>query len=270
MDLQTIATNIEFSNGIWYSKTRQKVSYPDKGNQDSFALEENSFWFLHRNRCIVSLVKKFSPHSHLFDIGGGNGFVAQALENEGIDTVVVEPGEDGISNAKKRNIKNLICSTLTDAGFNSNSISSMGLFDVLEHVEQDDVFLKDLFKLLAPEGKLYITVPAYQLLWSHEDEVGGHFRRYTMRMLEKKLLSAGFGITYKTYLFSLLPFPIFLLRSLPNRIGLNKKPASLDNHQQAHRNVSIFNKISQWELRLISKLKSIPFGGSCVVVAHKN
>jgi hypothetical protein len=43
-----------------------------------------SFWFLHRNRCIVSLVRRFAPDGRFLDIGGGNGYVARGLVAAGI------------------------------------------------------------------------------------------------------------------------------------------------------------------------------------------
>ena len=269
MDLSGIAHNIEFRNGVWYARTRQRVSYPDTGNQNSFELEDSSSWFLHRNRCIAALVKKFSPDSYLFDIGGGNGIVSRALENEGIKTVLVEPGEKGIQNAKARNIKNLICATLEDAAFIPDSIPSIGLFDVLEHIENDDAFLKVLCRLLIPGGKIYISVPAYQVLWSNEDKLGGHFRRYTLKLLEKKLTQSGFGILYKTYIFCALPIPILVMRSIPSWLGLAKNEIVVADHKQTHSDISMLDKIHNWELRQISKWKTIPFGGSCVIAAYK-
>jgi 2-polyprenyl-3-methyl-5-hydroxy-6-metoxy-1,4-benzoquinol methylase len=270
MNFQEIATNLQFSDGIWYSKTINRVSYPEDGNQNTFLVEENSFWFLHRNHCIAELVKRFSPNSCLFDIGGGNGKVSQALENEGIETVLVEPGKAGILNAKKRNIKNLICSTLEDAAFIPGSIPSIGLFDVLEHVEDDNTFLNELNRLLIPNGKIYISVPAYSLLWSNDDDLGGHYRRYNLNLLEKKLTQTGFTILYKTYIFCALPIPIFLLRSIPSRLGLSKNQIVVAEHKRIHSGMAILNKVHQWELRRIQKWKTIPFGGSCLIAASKS
>src|SRR5882762_915370 len=98
-----------------FSKKISKISYPETGNENCFQIEENSFWFNHRNNCVREAVLRYSPNSIFFDIGGGNGFVARELENKGISTVLVEPGIQGCLNAKKRNLKNLICSTLENA-----------------------------------------------------------------------------------------------------------------------------------------------------------
>ena len=269
MNFQEIASNLQYTSGIWYSREKNTISYPESGNQNSFQIEEDSPWFQHRNSCIAALVKKFSPNETIFDIGGGNGIVSIGLEREGINTVLVEPGEAGILNAQKRNLKNLICSTLNDAAFMPDSIPSIGLFDVLEHVEDDHAFLKNLNNLLVPNGKIYISVPAYSFLWSNEDDLGGHYRRYTLDLLEKKLKQTGFRLLYKTYIFCVLPIPIFLMRSVPSRLGLAKNSIVVSDQKQVHSSISILNKVHQWELRRIQKWKTIPFGGSCLLAAHK-
>ena len=82
VDIASIAPGLELhEDGIWYSPDEQPVSYPDEGHGACIALEDGSFWFRHRNRCIVAAVKAFPPPDGgtIFDIGGGNGFVARGL-----------------------------------------------------------------------------------------------------------------------------------------------------------------------------------------------
>ena len=68
----------------------------------------------------------------------------------------------GAINAYKRGIKNVLCSTLEDAGFELCSVDSVGLFDVVEHIEDDYLFLKNINKYLKDDGYIYINVIA---LW---------------------------------------------------------------------------------------------------------
>jgi len=78
IDLKSISMGLELGDdGIWYSTDTENISYPSEGNDACFAVEENSFWFKHRNKCITSVVKCFPPENNgtIFDIGGGNGFV---------------------------------------------------------------------------------------------------------------------------------------------------------------------------------------------------
>jgi hypothetical protein len=102
MNLQEYATVLIEKNGIFYSKEQGKVSYRESGNESCFQIEENSFWFRHRNNCIVGSVMEYCTNSTFFDVGGGNGFVAKGLEDKGISKVLIEPGIQGCINAKKR------------------------------------------------------------------------------------------------------------------------------------------------------------------------
>ena len=74
LDLQSLAPGLERREpGIWFARRQGEVSYPPRGNAACLEIEDRSFWFLHRNRCIVSLVRRFAPDGPLLDIGGGNG-----------------------------------------------------------------------------------------------------------------------------------------------------------------------------------------------------
>lgn len=271
IDNNIISSELYSKDGIWYSKKNTIISYPDDGNDNCLILEESSFWFRHRNNCITEAIKKFSSPV-IFDVGGGNGYVSKGMADAGFKVVLLEPGERGVQNAKKRGIENIICSTLENTGFCPKTIPSIGMFDVLEHIENDLNFLSYIKDLLILNGRLYITVPAYWFLWSLDDDATGHFRRYTIRQLSKKLKSIGFEIEYSTYFFSILPLPIFFFRTLPNKLGLKKSKSPMDQHLNLHREkkgiINIFlNILLNIELKLIKKQKRLWFGGSCLIVA---
>lgn len=80
------------------------------GNDQCFGIENKSFWFQHRNTCIVELVQKFPPRGNgpILDVGGGDGFVAKGLMDAGWDVVLVAPGPVGARNAKARCLHNII------------------------------------------------------------------------------------------------------------------------------------------------------------------
>jgi len=75
-DLSLYAPKLELGpEGIWYATHQETVSYPTDGNDECFGIEDSSFWFRHRNSCIVELVKMFPPQGSgpIFDVGGGTG-----------------------------------------------------------------------------------------------------------------------------------------------------------------------------------------------------
>jgi 2-polyprenyl-3-methyl-5-hydroxy-6-metoxy-1,4-benzoquinol methylase len=78
--------------------------------------------------------------------------------------------------------------------------------DVLEHLDDDVEGLRTLRSLLVPGGQAVVTVPAYRWLWSGEDEISQHRRRYTRRSLLASCRSAGMDVLYASYFnLSLLP-----------------------------------------------------------------
>jgi 2-polyprenyl-3-methyl-5-hydroxy-6-metoxy-1,4-benzoquinol methylase len=277
VDIQSISSGLELGeDGIWYSRDQQNISYPSDANEGCFALEDGSFWFRHRNNCIASVVTSFPPADNgtIFDIGGGNGFVASGLVDAGFDVALLEPGRDGVLNAKKRGLENVICATTDTAGLKQQSLSAVGLFDVIEHIENDLSFLQSIRKLMKKGGRLYATVPSYRFLWSEEDVNAGHFRRYALKDICRVLESAGFQLEYSTYIFRLLPAPIFLFRSLPFKLGLSGKEkrtdsASRDHASQGGSASRILGSILSREINKLDKGKSMRFGGSCLVVAKR-
>jgi len=62
VDIKAISSGLFLADdGIWYSKHKRGISYPEEGNQDFFGIEDNSFWFKHKNKCIVSLANNYPP-----------------------------------------------------------------------------------------------------------------------------------------------------------------------------------------------------------------
>lgn len=271
MNLNDFTIGLDQSEGFYYSKGHSVISYPDNGNNVYFDIEETSFWFRHRNDCICEAVKIYSPDKVFFDIGGGNGFVSKALEDIPVTVVLVEPGRQGCINAKSRGLKNIICSSWEEAHFKAEALPAVGLFDVVEHIKEDSVFLRSIYRSLQKDGLIFITVPAFQALWSYEDVEAGHYRRYTLMSLKSLLTEIGFKVEYSTYLFSFLPAPIFLFRTLKGKIWRKKKNDAVKGEHKKGNGIlaTVIDVVNKWERKRIRKGKTIPFGSTCFVVARK-
>lgn len=266
------------TDGIWYSSDRPSVSYSSGGNEQCFEVEDRSFWFAHRNACIATIANLYPPEDAgtIFDIGGGNGFVALGLKNAGFEVAVVEPGIAGAVNAKKRGISPVICATSESANFSPGCLPALGLFDVVEHIEDDLAFLQSLRELLKSRSRLYLTVPAYTSLWSEDDVRAGHFRRYRLENISNLLRTAGYQIEFSSYIFRFLPAPIFLMRTLPFRLGLSRKKevatATSRDHVVDPDSVPmrVLSSLLQSEIECLRQNKPMRFGGSCLLVAQKS
>jgi len=249
------------------------VSYPTDGNALCFQVEDNSFWFRHRNRCITAVVGQFPPGGAILDIGGGNGFVARALIDAGYDTTLLEPGAEGAANARThRKIPNVIHSTLEDAGLAPGSVAAAGAFDVVEHIEDDGAFTARLYSLLQPGGLVYVTVPAHQWLWSAADDEAGHFRRYSTARLRACFEAEGFEVLYTTYFFEALLPPLLLMRTLPYALGFRKRRVASDQteHMTGGGFLSaLLQKLLAREVDAIAHRRTLPTGTSCLLVARR-
>jgi SAM-dependent methyltransferase len=278
IDLTTISRNLEqTTDGVWCCPSRSPISYPEWGNEACFQVEESSFWFRHRNACILEAVRQFPPPGPLFDVGGGNGFVAKSMQDAGFEVVLVEPGAVGAANARRRGIQYVVRATLEDAAFLPDSLPAISLFDVVEHMEDDHRFLEMIRSHLSANGRVYLTVPAYQALWSREDVVAGHFRRYSGRAIRELLTGAGLAVEFLTGFFQFLPPAIVALRVIPFRLGLaiSSEPDEAGSRFRRQHEVKSrwiggpLNWLQQREVTRIQRRRQVRFGASWLVVARK-
>lgn len=260
--------------GFWAADASAAVSYPDGYHDFHFALEDASFWFRHRNRVIVAAVRGLPPAGGpIADVGGGNGYVTRGLEEAGFDAVLIEPGLAGVLNARRRGVRNVIRATAEGSGVRDGCLGGFGMFDVLEHVADDVGFLAMLGRKLAPGGRAYVAVPAFNALWSAEDDRSGHFRRYTVGSLGRALAAAGLVVEYGTYFFWCLPGPVLALRVLPTLLGLRRSfaPGLFRREYWPYdgRVTRAVEGVLAAELALVGRGRAVPFGSSCLVVARR-
>jgi hypothetical protein len=274
LNLHEYSANWQLNDdGVWRNSEIEVVSYPSDGNDQCFRLEDDSFWFRHRNRIIGSLVSSFCPEGVFFDVGGGNGFVAKALQDQGQTTVLVEPGGRGVANAVQRGVVNVVQSMWSPQTVNPGVAAAVGLFDVVEHIEDDLGFLNGVYTTLSPNGLVFITVPALAILWSYEDVHAGHFRRYSLIQLRQLLEKSGFTVEFSSYFFSPLPLPILMQRTIPGLLGW-RKGTNLDTTKSEHTETGGFssrmlNSVLRWEQARIAQLKTVFMGSSCIIVGRK-
>lgn len=271
LNINNITKDLILNEGIWTGNSLEEISFPVYGYNSCFALEDRSFWFKNRNIIICEIIKNYSINGPVFDIGGGNGYVTNGISDYGFDAVLVEPGLDGCLNARKRGLINIINSIFDTTHFYSNSIPNIGIFDVLEHIENQDKFLKMLHTILIPDGMLFITVPAYNSLWSDEDNRAGHYRRYRIKELHKIISINGFNMLYATCFFSVLILPIFFFRTVPSKLGFYKMDYQKTENQLSPNSKasSFLDMTMKFEIERIKRNKSLKFGSSILMVAKK-
>lgn len=252
------------------------VSYPVDESRIYAEIEDRSFWFQHRNQLIAALAEKWAPGATFCDVGGGNGVVAAALQAQGRQVILIEPGRAACACARDvRKIAHVHEGTLEDADMNPQPL--LGAFDVVEHIDDSVGFLRTMREHTTPGGTVIIAVPAFQWLWSNEDSDVGHFRRYTRRSIHRELEAAGWTVEQTSHFFSFLVLPIALMRALPWRLGLRKSrdegsatDAARIQREHADGNprlAELAQRVFRWEIPWILKGRSLPIGSSIIAIA---
>lgn len=272
-DLGTLAENLIMAEeGFWVSPGHQDLKFVDAETTDWVRIEEASYWYAHRNRCFAAVIRQYPPREVLFEIGAGNGSVALALQNAGYPVVALEPTVRLARNAKKRGLRDVVCSDLENARFKQGALANVGMFDVLEHIPADAEYLRRLRAMMPAGGRLYCAVPALRFLWSLEDEAAGHVRRYSLGELRRKISNAGFLVEHSTYYFAPLIVPILLLRALPTLLGVRRPrspESSVSEHSLKPGIISwLVSRILDLEARWLESARRVPLGTSCLVVAR--
>ncbi len=233
------------------------------------ALEDANFWFQARNEVILwSLNQYFVTPEKYAEIGCGTGYVLKAVEQAYPETTIVgtELFVEGLKFAAQRCKRARLVQLDARAIPYRNQFDVVGIFDVLEHIEDDKVVLKQIEKSLVYGGGVLITVPQHQWLWSSVDEAACHVRRYSAKELAKKVEAAGFEIVRSTSFVSLL-LPMMVAARFVSR---NKPAADASAELSINEHLNwLFRKIMAVEFHLIKLGVNFTFGGSRLLIARK-
>ena len=139
--------------------------------------------------------------------------------------------------------------------------------DTLEHIADDAGALREWGRVLRPDGRLFIFVPAHRWLWSLQDEVSHHKRRYVARTLRAAVVSAGLEVERQTYVSTFLLPVIYVGRQW---LKVRRKFREYDTENDLHPAWSngILRAIFQWEIPILRRT-NMPFGASLLCVARK-
>ena len=141
----------------------------------------------------------------------------------------------------------------------------IGAFDVIEHIEEDEIVLRQMHQATKPGGGIVITVPQHRWLWSKNDKVSGHRRRYRRDELKDKVWRAGFEVV-ATKAFVALPLPLLVWSRLVRKI---KGPDDWSEFKISAMTNWCLDNVLSVERCLIRAGFSFPVGGSLLLAARK-
>lgn len=239
-------------------------------------IEDRHFWFRARNYLILALARRISssltPCDLILEVGCGTGNVLRALEAAcpNCNLIGLELWFEGLKHARGRSHASLIQADIGHLPF-GKQFDLVGMFDVLEHINEDGEALKAIHSALRPGGKVLLTVPAHQGLWSYFDEAARHCRRYSADGVRKKLEDAGFEMEFLTHFMASIFPVVWAYRKL--NLPRNAVQSARDRARDEFRLVPVVNGILNGLLHLEAKWvgggHSLPIGTSLVVVARK-
>jgi hypothetical protein len=191
MDLREVATGIDPEHH-WYYQTKKAPLL----------------------RYFGTCVGRAGHRLDVLDIGAGSGFFSRALLETFDDRIgriiMVDKGYDQeeISRDNGDRIERV---RALPAEISNSFIVMM---DVLEHIEDDSGFLADIGRRSKGQSYFFVTVPAFDSLWSSHDEFLGHFRRYSRQRLVDVLTGNRLNVDSAYYLYASIFPVVYLLRKL--------------------------------------------------------
>lgn len=184
------------------------------------AQEEVHWWFAARRDIIRSVIRRLvmlPKVARILEAGCGTGGNLNMLAEFGqLRAFELDATARHVA-AEKSNIAVAEGALPDSIPFGDERYDLIGLFDVLEHVEDDLGALSALNARLQCGGKIVITVPAFQWLWSTHDERHHHFRRYNKRYLKQVADRAGLSVEHSFY-FNTALFPLAVATRAIKRI----------------------------------------------------
>ncbi len=234
-------------------------------------IEDVHWWFKARREILFEVLRKYLPPNEgktIAEIGCGTGGNLKYFQK--YYQVI---GSDISSKAAGLASKRVDCPVFigdfreTLSGY-WKSLDGVILADVLEHIEEDRVFLGHIIRNLNRSSIVLLTVPAHGFLWSEHDVVLGHKRRYSAKSfhnLWKGLpVSEVFFSPFNSFLFPIIS--LWRLLGIGKFKGNRKSDLTLPSRGLNWILLQIFSLERQW-LRVYPLI--IP-GASYLCVLKKN
>lgn len=165
--------------------------------------------YIFRKTIALELIRKYIPtKSYFLEIGGGAGDFSRALIKLGLRGKIIDFSEESYQTIKKlsKQTNNLRIEKADFLEFDEKEkYDLIIMFEVLEHISQENLVIERINYLLKDGGYALISVPSRKKLWDEWDKLAGHVKRYEKEELKQLLQNGGFSIVqFHSYGFPFL------------------------------------------------------------------
>jgi ubiquinone/menaquinone biosynthesis C-methylase UbiE len=162
---------------------------------------------------------------------------------------------------------------ITTCPLYDRSVDAVVMLNVLEHILEDELALRQVFRILKPGGILIVEVPAGPDLYDVYDRLLLHYRRYKMRDLLKKARTTGFTVLNKSHLGFFIYPQFWLVKKLRMKIAQkveqDQLTAIVSRDIQTTKENILLKVVTNFEL-FFGKWVSYPFGIRCLLTLQKS
>lgn len=224
-------------------------------------LEDIHWWYKGRKYLLEKLRKTLRLRDSLIlDAGCGTGFAGRSLVECGA-VIGLDASRYAFDESSSAEIN---CLALIDkAPFPDNTFDLVVAMDLVEHLDDDQSAINEMYRVCKDGGYLFITVPAYQRMWSAHDVSLEHKRRYSLNVIIAKIRQSGFEIEKSSYFVSTVFLPAFIYRMMKR-----KSTASSDLAPVAKPINALLASIMKIEASIAWNIR-LPFGMTAFVLVRK-
>jgi SAM-dependent methyltransferase len=237
-----------------------------------FEIEDRHWWFVGRREVFLRVLDRHfrpdaPPDSSVLDVGCGTGTMLGYLSRYG-SAQGVDASAEAVAFCHERGVDAVTQADGVPLPFEDGSFDLATALDVIEHVDGDGELLAELRRIARPRGMLLVSVPAYQFLWGPQDEISHHKRRYTARVLRRRMEDAGWTLERLSYFNTLLFPPIAAIRVLRRDRADKPLRSDFEITQPGPAN-ALLARIFALEAPLVERF-DLPFGVSILGLARRS
>jgi SAM-dependent methyltransferase len=228
-------------------------------------VDQVHWWYCARRLILAALIERVvqpPKDARLLEVGCGTGHNIEMLQRFGtVDAIEIDAAAREV--AERRLGRSVAAAPLPElTGIERGHYDLIAALDVVEHIDDDRATIGALAECLRPGGKLLLTVPAHQWMWSAHDELNHHKRRYSKRSLRKLIEGSPLKLEQLGYFNSFL-FPLAAAARVASKVtgrggDDDKLPPRLVN--------TLFDRVFAAERHLVGRLP-LPPGLSLFAVA---